>query len=138
MLEEAILYGGSGRALTLRIDLDRVHFKNPLKAIIVGDDNIAKGRVAVIDTSTGAQTGAFPVQVNAERGGLSGADVGTMILGALDPTGLVDLGSMAASAASANLNRSRTETGLRINFAREALRQTFGDAKAKAAHPKEK
>jgi hypothetical protein len=56
------------------------------------------------------------------------------IVGALDPTGLVDAGAAAADAGSAQLNRGGTEAGMSANFARETLRQTFGDARAKAAH----
>jgi hypothetical protein len=137
LLREAALYGQAGAPLALKVDLDRVHLKNPVLALTLGDDNQAKGRVAVLDATTGRQAGTFAVSVNADRTGL-GTDVASFVAlsvaGAFDPTGLVDAGSMAAEAGSAQLNRGGTEAGMSVNFARETLRMTFGDAKAKAAH----
>ena len=129
---QAHLYGDEGRAITLRIDLERVHFKNPLKAMLIGDDNQAKGRVSVIDPATGQETGAFKVQVDAERGGLSGASIALAVLGAFDPTGMIDIGAATGSAASADIDRSGTATQMSVNFAAETLRQTYGDARANA------
>ena len=130
---QAHLYGDEGRAITLRIDLERVHFKNPLKAMLIGDDNQAKGRVSVLDPATGQETGSFKVQVDAERGGLSGASIALAVLGAFDPTGMIDVGSAAGSAASADIDRSGTAGQMSANFAAETLRQTYGDARANAA-----
>ena len=129
---QAHLYGDEGRAITLRIDLERVHFKNPLKAMLIGDDNQAKGRVSVLDPATGQETGSFKVQVDAERGGLSGASIALAVLGAFDPTGMIDVGSAAGSAASADIDRSGTAGQMSANFAAETLRQTYGDARANA------
>ena len=129
---QAHLYGDDGRPITLRIDLERVHFKNPLKAMLIGDDNQAKGRVSVVDPATGQETGAFKVQVDAERGGLSGASIALAVIGAFDPTGMVDLGATTGSAASADLDRSGTAARMSVNFAAETLRQTYGDARANA------
>ncbi len=129
---QAHLYGDEGRAITLRIDLERVHFKNPLKAMLIGDDNQAKGRVSVLDAATGQETGSFKVQVDAERGGLSGASIALAVLGAFDPTGMIDVGSAAGSAASADIDRSGTAGQMSVNFAAETLRQTYGDARANA------
>jgi hypothetical protein len=137
ILREAELYGVAGRPLTLRIAVERVHLKNPVLALTIGDDNQAKGRVAVLDTATGRQAGSFPVKVNADRTGV-GVDitrfVALSVIGALDPTGAVDIGAAAAEAGSAQLDSRGAQAGMSANFARETLRQTFGDAKAKAAH----
>jgi hypothetical protein len=131
VLRQASFYGDGGRPITLRIELERVHFKNPLKAMLIGDDNQARGRVSVIDPATGQETAAFKVQVDAERGGMSGASIAMAVIGAFDPTGVVDIGSAAGSAASADINRSGTARAMSANFAAETLRQTYGDARAR-------
>ena len=136
ILREATRYGAAGRPLLLKIELNRVHLKNPVLALTVGDDNQAKGRVVVLDATTGRQEGTFAVQVSADRTN-AGADfasfVALSVVGALDPTGAVDIGSAAAEAGSAQLNPAGAQAGMSVNFARETLRLTFGDAKAKAA-----
>jgi hypothetical protein len=134
---EAALYGASGRPLTLRVELERVHLKNPVLALTIGDDNQAKGRVVVLDAATGRQAGSFPVQVNADRTGAAvdvSRFVALSVIGALDPTGAVDIGAAAAEAGSAQLDSRGAQAGMTANFARETLRLTFGDTKAKAAH----
>jgi hypothetical protein len=131
VLQQAAAYGEAGHPITLRIDMERVHFKNALKAMIVGDDNQAKGQVVVVDPATGQQTATFAVQVNADRG-ISGASIAMTIVGAFDPTGLVDLGTAAGEANSANFDRRGTAAQMSANFAAETLRHTFGDARAKA------
>ena len=136
VLREAALYGAAGRPLTLRIELDRVHLKNPVLALTVGDDNQTKGRVVVLDAATGREAGAFPVKVNADRTSACvdiASFVALSLVGALDPTGVVDIGSAAAEAGSAQLDPQGARAGMSANFARETLRLTFGDAKAKAA-----
>ena len=135
VLREAALYGDAGPPIALRIELDKVHLKNVMKSMLIGDDNMAKGRVAVVDPATGQPFGTFAVRVNAERHGHAGASIAITVLGALDPTGYVALGTMAAGAASAGVNRSGAEATMSANFAAETLRQTFGDARARAAHP---
>ena len=132
VIREAALYGNEGRPITLQIDVTRVHFKNPLQAVLLSDDNEARGQVAVIDPATGQQTSNFEVRVNAEKRGLSGAEVAMFVAGVADPTGFVDLGTTAASAMSATVNRSGTAARMSANFAIETLRQTYGDARAKA------
>jgi hypothetical protein len=132
VIREAAFYGKEGRPITLRIDLTRVHFKNPLLAVAVGDDNDTRGQVAVIDPVTGQQTSSFAVRVNAERRGVSGADVAMFVAGVADPTGFVDIGTTAATAMSATVNRSGTAAMMCANFAIETLRQTYGDDRAKA------
>ncbi len=134
VLGEAALYGDAGRPITLRIEVDKVHLKNAAKAMLMGDDNSAKGRVVVVDASTGSPLGTFAVKVNASRGGFNGAAVGMTLLGALDPTGYVDVATTAASAGSGT-DRSGAEARMSANFATETLRRTFGDARARAAHP---
>lgn len=131
VLQQAAAYGDAGRPITLRVDMERVHFKNALKAMIVGDDNQAKGQVVVVDPETGQQTATFAVQVNADRG-LSGASIAMTVVGAFDPTGLIDLGTAAGEANSANIDRRGTAAQMSANFAAETLRHTFGDARAKA------
>lgn len=132
VVRQAAFYGNAGRAITLHITLNKVHFKNPVKALLIGDDNQAKGRVAIVDPATGQETSGFEVQVDAEKGGLNGGSIALAVIGAFDPTGLVDIGSAAGSAASADINRSGTAAQMSVNFATETLRRTYGDARAKA------
>lgn len=113
--------------------MNRVHFKNALQAMIIGDNNLTSGRVTVLDPATSVQLGAFPVQVDAERPGGGNGWFAMDMIGMFDPTGLVSIASAAGNAASADINRSGTAVGMRINFAAETLRQTFGDAKARVA-----
>ena len=133
VLAEAALYGAVGQPITLRIEVDKVHLKNAAKAMLIGDDNWAKGQVVVVDASTGASLGTFAVRVNASRGGLNGATLGLTLLGALDPTGYVDVATTAAAAGSGT-DRSGAQARMSANFAAEALRQTFGTARARAVH----
>lgn len=134
IIKEAAFYGAAGQPITLRVELQKVHFKNMVQALLIGDDNQAKGQVAVVDPATGQQSGTFLVQVNAERSSGAGASIASTVIGAFDPTGLVSMGMAAGSAASADINRGGTTAGLVANFASETLRQTFGDAKAKAVN----
>lgn len=135
VLREAALYGDAGPPIALRIELDKVHLKNAMKSMLIGDDNMIKGRVAVVDPATGQPLGTFAVRVNAERRGHAGASIAMTVVEALDPTGYVAVGAMAAGAASAAVNRSGAEATMSANFAAETLRQTFGDARSRAAHP---
>jgi hypothetical protein len=128
----AAFYGATGRPIALRIDLDKVHFKNALRALTIGDDNQAVGRVAVLDPLTGQQLGSFGVDVNAEASGLSVSFFAIAVVGAFDPTGIVDIAAAVGDAASADINRSGTAAGMRANLTAETLRQTFGDAKTRA------
>ena len=132
VVRQAAFYGDAGRPITLRIALSKVHFKNPLKAMLIGDDNQTKGRVAIVDPATGQETSGFEVQVDAERGGLNGGSIALAVIGAFDPTGLIDIGGAAAGAGSADINRSGTAAQMGVNFATETLRRTYGDARAKA------
>ena len=134
VLREAVLYGDGGRPITLKIVLDKVHFKNAVAAMLVGDNSTARGHVAVVDTVTLEQLGTFTIKVDANRRGASGESIAMFLVGAVDPTGYVDVATTAASAGSADIDRSGTAAVMSVNFARETLRQTFGDAKAKAAH----
>lgn len=136
VLREAALYGDTGQPITLRVDLEKVHFKNALAAMLVSDSSTAKGHVAVLDASTGQQLANFAVKADAERHGISGGSVAVALLGALDPTGYLDVATTAAGAASADINRSGTVAMMSANFAIETLRQTFGDAKLRAVHSK--
>ena len=73
-LREAVLvgaafYGTTGRPITLKIDVDKVHFKNALRALTIGDDNQTEARVAVFDRPSGDQLATFAVQANADTSG---------------------------------------------------------------------
>ena len=124
--------GTTGRPITLKIDVDRVHFKNALRALTIGDDNQAKARVAVFDRPTGAQLASFDVSANADASGDLAVSIGIGVAGAFDPTGIVDIVGAIGSAASADINRSGTATAMRANLAAETLRQTFGDTRTRA------
>jgi hypothetical protein len=133
VLSEAALYGATGRALTVQIDVSHIHFKNPVQAMLIGDNNDARGQVVVRDAATGEQLASFQVRVDAERShGLSGAGVAMGILELLDPTGIVGIGNAVGSASSADINHSGTVTQMRRNLADETLRRTFGDVRTRA------
>ena len=133
VLSEAAYYGTTGRPITVRIDVNRVHFKNVLQALIIGDNNDARGQVTVLDASAGQQMASFPVRVDAERShGVSGAGLAMGVLEVLDPTGLLAIGDAVGSASSADINRSGTAVAMRANFADETLRQTFGDTRTRS------
>ncbi|MBV9995485.1 MAG: hypothetical protein JO127_09745 [Caulobacteraceae bacterium] len=124
LLQEAALYGANGQSLILKVEIKKVHVKNALKAMVLGDANYAWGEVTVVDASNGRPLGDFKVAVSADRPG-----VGMTLLGMVDPTGLVNL-----SNAVSGTNRPREELIMESNFARETLRRTYGDARMKAAH----
>ena len=132
LLAEAALYSTTGQSITLTIDVDKVHLKNPMKAMLIGDNSLTAGHVAVVDQASGHAVGVFAIKVDAERH--RGASMAMAILGALDPTGYADVALMAAGAGAAGTNRSGEEKAMDANFAAETLRQTFGDTRAKAAH----
>ena len=132
VLAEASLYGSTGQPITLTIDIDKVHLKNPVKALVMGDNNVAAGHLAVADQASGQALGSFQIRVDAERH--RGVSIAMMVIGAVDPTGYVDIATQVGGAAAATANRSGEEIAMSANFAEEALRQTFGDARAKAAH----
>ncbi len=133
VLNEAAFYGTIGRPITVRIDINHVHFKNVVQALLIGDNNDARGRVTVLDASAGQQMASFAVRVDAERShGVSGAGLAMGVLEVLDPTGVLAIGHAVGSASSADINRSGTAVAMRANFADETLRQTFGDARTRA------
>ena len=136
-LREAVLvgaafYGTTGRPITLKIDVDKVHFKNALKALTIGDDNQTEAHVAVFDRPTGNQLATFAVQANADTSGQFAGSIALGVIEVFDPTGIVGIVDMVGSAASANINRSGTATAMSANLAAETLRQTFGDARTRA------
>lgn len=133
VLNEAAFYGTTGRAIIVRIDVSHVHFKNVLQALIIGDNNDARGQVIVVDAASAQQMASFPVRVDAERShGVSGAGLAMGVLEVLDPTGILAIGHAVGSASSADINRSGTAVAMRANFADETLRQTFGDVRTRA------
>jgi len=136
-LREAVLvgaafYGTTGRPITLKIDVEKVHFKNALRALTIGDDNQTEARVAVFDGPSGDQLATFAVQANADTSGQLAESIALGVIEVLDPTGIVGIVDMVGSAASANINRSGTATAMSANLAAETLRQTFGDARTRA------
>ena len=135
VVKAGALYGNAGQPLTVKVGLDKVHYKNMLKALVIGDSCVAKGHVSVFDQASGKQMGTFPVMVNAERptAATRGAGVALFLIECVDPTGAVGMAHTVASASSAAVNRSGAAAGLCANFAAETLRQTFGDARTKAA-----
>lgn len=133
VLREAAIYGAAGRPITLRIELNRVHYKNAAAAMLIGDDNQARGHVAVLDQSAGQQLSTFSVDVDGERPGEMAAEIALGVIGAFDPTGAVDMASMAGSAASADIDRAGAAAAMIANFTAETLRQTFGAARTRAA-----
>ena len=122
VLRQAALYGDAGRPITLRIEITRLHFKNAVQNLIIGDNNYVYGKVGVIDPATGQQTSTFTVKVDDRKGGLASAGFAVVTL--VDPTGLISK--------SVGLNHSSTAAALSSNFATETLRQTYGAARAKA------
>ena len=132
VLTGATFYGTTGRPITLRVDVDKVHFKNALRALTIGDDNQADARVAVFDRPTGQQIASFEVSANADESGQLATSIAIGIIGTLDPTGIVGIADAIGSAVSADINRSGTATAMRANLAAETLRKTFGDARTRA------
>lgn len=108
VLKGAASYGATGRPITLRVDVDEVHFKNALKALTTGDDNQAKARIAVFDRPTGQQLASFVVYANADVSGQLATSIAIGVIGAFDPTGIIDIADAIGSAASADINRSGT------------------------------
>ena len=72
------------------------------------------------------------VCANADASGQLAGSIAIGVIGAFDPTGIVDIAGAVGSAASADINRSGTATAMRANLAAETLRQTFGDARTRA------
>ncbi len=133
MLRQAAFYGAAGTPIAVKIDVQRVHFKNPAAAMLIGDDNRTKGHVTVLDPASGQELGTFTVEVDAERSGDMAGEIALDVVGAFDPTGAVDVVHMAGDAGSAEMDRAGTTAAMIANFAAETLRQTFGDARARAA-----
>ncbi len=134
MFAEAALYGAVGQPIVLNVDLNKVHLKNPVKSMLIGDNNVTAGHVVVVDQATGKPLGTFAVRVDAERH--RGASIVMAVVGVLDPTGYVDMATTVGGAGAAVANRSGTEIAMSANFAEETLRQTFGAARSKAVHLK--
>ena len=124
VIREGALYGNAGRPITLRIALTRVHFKNALQTLVIGDNNYVYGQVAVIDPATGQQTSAFPVKVD-DRRGVTAGSVAMGVARIADPVGVMNVVS------AVTINRSAAAAAMSDNFAAATLRQTYGDARAK-------
>jgi hypothetical protein len=87
----------------------------------------------VLDPAAGQRLGLFQVAVDAEHG-VNGAGLAVGVAGMLDPTGIVSVGATVASVAATEGGRSRAEARMIDNFAVQTLRETFGDARARAVH----
>lgn len=136
VIKAAALYGDAGQPITIQIGLNTVHYKNPLKAMVIGDNSSAKGGVTIHDKASGQQLGNFAVTVDAERPKSAtgiGAGIALFLAEAADPTGAVGMAHVVVNASSATINRKGAASGLCANFAAETLRMTFGDARTKAA-----
>lgn len=132
VLEEAALYGTAGRPITVRIDVSRVHFKNAVQAMIIGDNDSVRGEVTV-QAADALPIASFRVQAGSGRShGISGGGLAMGLLEMLDPTGMVAVAHTIGGAVSSDVNRSSTAVSLRANFADETLRRTFGDARTRA------
>lgn len=128
ILDESRLYGGVGRPLLLRAEIQSVHFKSGLGSMF-GDIDRLKGTVTVVDAATGRAEGNFKLDVGSQAPSGGGSAL-LGILSAFDPTGLVGIGR---SLAKAGHGRPKPEVNMCANFATYALQLTFGDAKAKRA-----
>jgi hypothetical protein len=124
VIREAALYGNAGQPVTLRIALTHLHFKNPLQTLVIGDNNYAYGRVAVVDSATGQQISTFEVKVDDRRGATAGS-VAMGVLRMADPVGVMNVVN------AASINRSSAAAAMSENFATATLRHTYGDARAK-------
>ena len=125
VLREGARYGDAGRPITLRVALTRVHFKNPVQTLLIGDNNYVYGQVAVIDPATGQQTSAFTVKVD-DRRGVTVGSVAMKVIGMADPVGVMNVVN------TVTINRSAASAAMCDNFATATLRHTYGDARAKA------
>lgn len=72
---ESTRYGRAGEAKHLRIAITRLHYKNALQSLLIGDANNMAAKVAVVDKATGKAHGEFETSVidSAALNGLSGA-----------------------------------------------------------------
>ena len=125
VIREAALYGNAGRPITLRIALTRVHFKNAVQTLVIGDNNYVYGQVSVIDPATGQQTSAFPVKVD-DRRGVTAGSVAMGVARMADPVGVMNV------VGAVTINRSAAAAAISSNFATATLRHTYGDARAKS------
>ena len=125
VIREAAPYGCAGRPITLRIALTRMHFKNVLQTLVIGDNNYVYGQVAVIDPATGQQISAFPIKVD-DRRGVTAGSVAMSVMRMADPVGVMNV------VGAVSINHSATAAAMSDNFAAATLRHTYGDAKAKA------
>lgn len=137
MVRDAAFYGPADKPMTVRIELDRVHFKNAAAAMLIGDDNQTSGHVYVLDQATGEQLDSFTVRVDAEKSGDFVGEIALDVVGAFDPTGAVEIAHAAGDAASADINRSGTGGAMIANFAGETLLHIFGKARTRAAREDE-
>ena len=132
MVREAAFYGDAGKPFDLKIDIDKVHFKNMLKAMLIGDDDLTKGNVTVVDTTTTQPMKPFAIQVDAANAGTMGFSIAETVIGAFDPTGLVSLATSAGDAASSSVFHNGKAAAMIDNFSFQALRGVFGDDKTRA------
>ncbi len=134
VVREAAFYGDGGKPYDLKIDIDKVHFKNLIAAMLIGDSSHTDGSVTLTDPAGGPPKTSGKLEVTAERNAFSGVSIGEMVIGMLDPTGFVSLATTVGDASSATFFKNGTAATMVDNFADMALWQSFGDAKRQAAH----
>jgi hypothetical protein len=134
VVREAAFYGDAGKPYDLKIDVDKVHFKNLLAAMTIGDTSHTDGSVTLTDPATSQPKSSDKFQVTAERNAFSGVSIAEMVIGMLDPTGFVSAASTVGDASSATFFKNGTAATMVDNFADMALWRSFGDKKRQAAH----
>ena len=84
VLTGAAFYGTTGRPITLRIDVDRVHFENALRALTIGDDNQAEARCRRVRSANRSAIGVFRSVSDADVSGQLAASIAIGVIGAFD------------------------------------------------------
>ncbi|MEP7210822.1 MAG: hypothetical protein ABI740_08295, partial [Alphaproteobacteria bacterium] len=122
---EAAFYGDAGKGYDLKIDVDKVHFKNIVMAVVAGDSSHADGSVSLTDPVTGRPKSSDKFQVTAEPNAFSGVSIAELVIGMMDPTGIVSAVSTVGDASSAVFFKNGTAARMIDNFTDMALWRTF-------------
>ncbi len=73
----------ANKAYTLLVDVEKVHFKNPLQSLLIGDGNYVSGTAKLIDPSTGqgahGQTFKYLDAASVAVNGISGAVLSVVV-----------------------------------------------------------
>lgn len=108
---ESTRYSRSGEAKHLRIAISRLHYKNALQSLLIGDANSIAAHVAVLDGATGKAHGEFDATV-IDSGALNGVS-GVMI--------------------SMMQDKAEVDQRLAQSLASDVLERVYGSAVAKEA-----